>query len=166
MPKQTQWTMARVEQLLELNEAGLPAAKIAEELNKTAQTRLANGVNLHQKHFKPSKNAVIGKLHRLGLNLGQARAKPAHSPTTKRKRSVEKRLATSVGALQGWKQNGYQPSEYVAPPLAEHISFDRMWWASLSHREQLKILTMGTVETVRGYAAASKRRFIDSNSLG
>jgi hypothetical protein len=86
---------------------------------------------------------------------------------SKKKRSVYQRLEDSARALQEWKQNGYQPSEYVVPPLAEQISFDRTWWASLSHGEQVKILTMGTVETARAYAAASKRRFIDNGySLG
>jgi hypothetical protein len=115
----TGWTTARVEKLLELNEAGLTAANIADELRKI----------FHKKDFKPSKSAVIGKLDRLGYKLGQARAKPV---------------------------------AHEAPaPKPTPTSFDRMWWASLSQREQLHILTMPHSKVV-SYASASKRSFADS----
>jgi hypothetical protein len=84
----------------------------------------------------------------------------------KRTRSVDKRLERSMEARHEWLRVGYQPSPYVAPPPGRHYAFDKMWWASLSHREQVKILSMPTIDLVSKYAAESKRRFADSNSTG
>jgi hypothetical protein len=83
-----------------------------------------------------------------------------------KKRSVDKRIACSANALQEWKQNGYQPNAYVVPPPGQHYALDKRWWASLSHGEQVKILSMRTPDMARKYAAESKRQFVDGNSVG
>jgi hypothetical protein len=67
-------------------------------------------------------------------------------------------------AYEDWKRDGYVPSAYVAPPPSDRVLFDKMWWASLSQREQIKILSAPSPHKASQYASDSKRRFMDCNS--
>lgn len=79
MSQQT-WTETRIDDLKALNKQGLSASAIA--------ARLGNGI---------SRNAVIGKLHRMGIRVSADRPGGARlAAGRKRKRTLEPKLTTQV----------------------------------------------------------------------
>ncbi|HWG04139.1 MAG TPA: GcrA family cell cycle regulator [Beijerinckiaceae bacterium] len=102
------WTDERVEMLRKLWHEGLSASKIA--------AQIANGI---------TRNAVIGKVHRLGLS-GRVKA-PTPSQPRQRNRPPQSShrvsmLRSSGPAVRGNNALAYAPRIYVAPePLVEEV---------------------------------------------
>src|SRR6201985_3247409 len=98
------WTDDRVEQLKKLWEAGLSASQIAAELG--AITR----------------NAVIGKVHRLGLS-GRAQSASSSAPRQRKARSANHMLRIGRPAIRGNTAlaHAYEIEAEAEPELIDNI---------------------------------------------
>jgi GcrA cell cycle regulator len=101
---QAAWTSARIEMLKKLFDAGLSCSQIAGEIGTT-------------------RNAVIGKMHRLGLsrpkNLFANRIKPARAETDawRPKMSRPKLRGLSIGAQRDMLRAAYPGSAATEAPI-------------------------------------------------
>ena len=94
------WTDERVELLKKLWADGLSASQIAAELG---------GI---------TRNAVIGKVHRLGLS-GRAKSPSSASPRPRKTRSSGHMMRVSRPAMRGNTALAYDYEEAVEPDLVE-----------------------------------------------
>ena len=107
------WDDARIDQLKKLWAEGLSASQIAAELG---------GV---------TRNAVIGKVHRLGLS-GRAKAKPVSAARTRVKTVVKQAVRTATVSVRGnlavvemveiEQDVAPKPRENVVIPMSKRIS--------------------------------------------
>lgn len=99
------WTDERVDQLRKLWMEGLSASQIANTLGE--------GV---------TRNAVIGKVHRLGLS-GRVKAPSSAKPRVRRSQSRQPRAhrPNGGGGMHGNTALSYAPRPYTAPRPAEDV---------------------------------------------
>ncbi len=114
------WTDDRVEQLKKLWEAGLSASQIAAELGNV------------------TRNAVIGKVHRLGLS-GRAKSPSSAAPRPRKVRPAQHMMRISRPVSRG---NTALAHVYEVEVEADPIAFDNV--VPMSQRLSLLELTEAT----------------------
>jgi len=96
------WSHNRVEQLKKLWEAGLSASQIAAELGNV------------------SRNAVIGKVHRLGLS-GRAKRLSSAAPRRRKAHPAQHAMRVTRPIARGWRR---RPSRSRSSPIRSPLT---MW---------------------------------------
>jgi len=108
------WTDERVELLKKLWQEGLSASQIAAELG---------GV---------TRNAVIGKVHRLGLSgRGQPtssikRQRRVHAPAVRRSRPVALGNLALQTNIEAFAETDFRPRRNVVVPIAKRLSIEAL----------------------------------------
>src|SRR6201993_4322320 len=114
------WSDDRVEQLKKLWEAGLSASQIAAELGNV------------------TRNAVIGKVHRLGLS-GRAKSPSSAAPRPRKARPAQHMMRVSRGVSRG--NSGLAPP-FQGKPEPDPIAYDNV--VPMSQRLSLLELSEAT----------------------
>jgi len=132
------WTDERVEQLKKLWADGLSASQIAAELG---------GI---------TRNAVIGKVHRLGLS-GRAKSASSASPRVRKPRSPMMRIGRVRGNAA--LAHAYELETEVTPELIENI-------IPIGQRRNILELTEQTCRWPIGDPGSSEFFFCGGNTIG
>lgn len=135
------WTDDRVEQLKKLWEAGLSASQIAAELGNV------------------TRNAVIGKVHRLGLS-GRAKSPSSAAPRPRKARPAQHMVRISRPQSRG---NAALARIFETEPEPDPIAFDNV--VPLSQRRTLVELTEDTCRWPIGDPGSADFFFCGGKSL-
>lgn len=135
------WTDDRVEQLKKLWEAGLSASQIAAELGNV------------------TRNAVIGKVHRLGLS-GRAKSPSSAAPRPRKARPAQHMVRISRPQSRG---NAALARIFETEPDPDPIAYDNV--VPLSQRRTLVELTEETCRWPIGDPGSADFFFCGGRSL-
>ena len=135
------WSDERVEQLKKLWESGLSASQIAAELGNV------------------TRNAVIGKVHRLGLS-GRAKSASSSAPRQRKTRSSSHLLRMTRASVRGNTAlaHAYEIEAESAPELIENV-------IPIGQRRSLLELTEQTCRWPIGDPGSSDFFFCGGNTL-
>ena len=136
------WTDERVEQLKKLWEAGLSASQIAGELGNI------------------TRNAVIGKVHRLGLS-GRAKSPSSAAPRPRKARPQNHMMRLSRPQMRG---NTALAQAFALEPEPDPIAYDNV--VPMSQRRTLLELTEETCHWPVGDPGNPEFFFCGGKSLG
>ena len=136
------WSDDRVEQLKKLWEAGLSASQIAAELG---------GI---------TRNAVIGKVHRLGLS-GRAKSASSTAPRQRKTRSSSHMLRMTRASVRGNTAlaHAYEIEAEATPELMENI-------IPIGQRRTILELTEQTCRWPIGDPGSTEFFFCGGNTIG
>ncbi len=135
------WTDERVEQLKKLWEAGLSASQIAAELGNI------------------TRNAVIGKVHRLGLS-GRAKSPSSTAPRQRKARPASHMMRVSRPAMRG---NTALAQAFEMEIVADPVAFDNV--IPMGQRCSLLELSEATCRWPIGDPGSSEFFFCGGKSL-
>lgn len=135
------WTDDRVEQLKKLWEAGLSASQIAAELGNV------------------TRNAVIGKVHRLGLS-GRAKSPSTSAPRPRKARPAQHMVRISRPQSRG---NAALARVFETEPEPDPIAYDNV--VPMSQRRTLVELTEDTCRWPIGDPGSADFFFCGGHSL-
>jgi len=135
------WTDDRVEQLKKLWEAGLSASQIAAELGNI------------------TRNAVIGKVHRLGLS-GRAKSPSSAAPRQRKPRPAQHMMRISRPIARG---NTALAHAFDVEAEADPVAYDNV--VPMSQRLSLLELTEATCHWPVGDPGSSEFFFCGGKSL-
>jgi GcrA cell cycle regulator len=135
------WTDDRVEQLKKLWESGLSASQIAAELGNI------------------TRNAVIGKVHRLGLS-GRAKSPSSAAPRQRKVRPAQNMMRISRPMSRG---NTALAHVFEAEPEPDPIAFDNV--VPMSQRRTLLELTEDTCHWPIGDPSSSEFFFCGGKAV-
>jgi GcrA cell cycle regulator len=136
------WTDERVEQLKKLWEAGLSASQIAGELGNI------------------TRNAVIGKVHRLGLS-GRAKSPTSTAPRPRKARPQQHMMRISRPAVRG---NTALAQAFMVEVEPDPIAYDNV--VPMSQRRTLLELNEGTCKWPVGDPGSAEFFFCGGPSIG
>jgi len=136
------WTDDRVEQLKKLWESGLSASQIAAELGNI------------------TRNAVIGKVHRLGLS-GRAKSPSSAAPRQRKVRAPQHMMRISRPMSRG---NTALAHAYEVEVEADPIAFDNV--VPMNQRRTLLELTEETCHWPVGDPGSTEFFFCGGKALG
>lgn len=136
------WTDDRVEQLKKLWESGLSASQIAAELGNI------------------TRNAVIGKVHRLGLS-GRAKAPSSAAPRQRKVRAPQHMMRISRPMSRG---NTALAQAFEVEEAADPVAFDNV--VPMGQRRTLLELTEDTCHWPIGDPGSTEFFFCGGKALG
>lgn len=136
------WTDDRVEQLKKLWESGLSASQIAAELGNI------------------TRNAVIGKVHRLGLS-GRAKSPSSAVPRQRKVRAPQHMMRISRPMARG---NTALAHVYETEPEQDPVAFDNV--VPMNQRRTLLELTEDTCHWPVGDPGSTEFFFCGGKALG